>query len=319
MKPTEYSFHRFLNGCVLLQQENLKNFQDYVEGWEVGYHIYMICRRKRVTIVPERFRVNDGIMYMTFKFHDQDIFIEKQLKFQHYEKTDNFTIESSYPYSQFKIYYEGKKYQEAKASLFIQKFFPADIWVLDLEVLYIWQAFWKDGERTAVDRLGSHSTLQKIYSDASVNNPDSEIFILLCNFSESQIMLMNGQWIYSDTDIRESDTLVSNAISSLHGGMNEWQVINITEAALIKYFQPYYNVHFKKIFPSMKHDYHDFYNLDFNSIGIELNTEETLNCKLYSDVTDRTFYHFETYVLDTWDSRQDMFDLSFLKKNKESQ
>ena len=46
-----------------------------------------------------------------------------------------------------------------------------------LEVLYVGQAF-GDGDRTAFERLRSHSTLQKILADVQANYPDDEVYAL---------------------------------------------------------------------------------------------------------------------------------------------
>ena len=54
----------------------------------------------------------------------------------------------------------------------------------------------------------------------------------------------------------------------------EDQVINITEAALINYFKPEYNINFVDNFPNENHKgYRQYYDLDYNSLLVELDLE----------------------------------------------
>lgn len=46
----------------------------------------------------------------------------------------------------------------------------------NFEVLYVGQAF-AEGKRTAIDRLKSHSTLQKILAETMSDYPDDQVFI----------------------------------------------------------------------------------------------------------------------------------------------
>jgi hypothetical protein len=55
---------------------------------------------------------------------------------------------------------------------------------LDLKVLYIGQSYGVEGARTAPDRLQSHSTLQGIYSEAIIKNPDCEVWFILTSFEQ---------------------------------------------------------------------------------------------------------------------------------------
>src|SRR5699024_2776898 len=56
-------------------------------------------------------------------------------------------------------------------------------YTVDMEVLYIGQAFGSNGERTAIHRLKSHEKLQKILIDCHSKHPDKRIFIMLLEMS----------------------------------------------------------------------------------------------------------------------------------------
>jgi len=51
----------------------------------------------------------------------------------------------------------------------------------NLEVLYVGQAF-GDGDRSAFERLRSHSTLQKILADIQAECPDDEVYVLMFEY-----------------------------------------------------------------------------------------------------------------------------------------
>ncbi|HSH52245.1 MAG TPA: hypothetical protein VK982_11040 [Bacteroidales bacterium] len=54
----------------------------------------------------------------------------------------------------------------------------------------------------------------------------------------------------------------------------EQQVINITEAALINYFKPIYNINFVENFPDVKHrGYKQYFDLDYNCLVVEIDLE----------------------------------------------
>jgi hypothetical protein len=73
--------------------------------------------------------------------------------------------------------------------------------------------------------------------------------------------------------------------------LSEYQQICLTEAGLIRYFQPKYNVIYKDNFPSDKHKIlASCYNLDFSGLVVEINTEELRFC-LFSDKVSPKEHH----------------------------
>lgn len=105
------------------------------------------------------------------------------------------TFQTEYPYNLFAFSDKNGVLLGARPSMLIDSsqvddniYEPA----LDYEILYIGQAFGKDGKRTALDRLASHETVQKIYMHALTQNPNSDIWVMLANFSQQSIAMAAG-------------------------------------------------------------------------------------------------------------------------------
>lgn len=62
----------------------------------------------------------------------------------------------------------------------------------EFEVLYIGQSYGKRGERTAITRLSSHSTLQKILMDCQSKYSDKHIYLLLLEITPLLNMTFDG-------------------------------------------------------------------------------------------------------------------------------
>ena len=141
----------------------------------------------------------------------------------------------------------------------------------EYEVLYIGQAYVKNGSRTAFDRLEAHSTLQKILINYRDRNPNKHIYILLMELKEQLTMTFDGiskNYIETET---ENNKHIEKIFCNLP---KENQVINITEAALINYFKPEYNADFVENFPNENHKgYRQYFDLDYNIITVELDLE----------------------------------------------
>ena len=134
---------------------------------------------------------------------------------------------------------------------------------LSLEVLYVGQAYGSNGERTAPDRLRSHSTLQAIYSRVISRSPDQEIWLSLWSFDTKLLLSMDGRWSQYQTPLEEDDAHLDQVWDT---PLNEQQKINLTEAAIIYYFQPEFNVQFKNEFPSPVHStYAQCYSCDLRN------------------------------------------------------
>jgi hypothetical protein len=164
--------------------------------------------------------------------------------------------------------------------------------------------------RTPIERLKQHSTLQKIYSEAIQNNPDSEIWLNLLSFERIMMTSFDGINKYPKENDANDLKRVSNATYRfLSNKLNEQQIINFTEASLIKYFKPEYNIEYKDKFPNPSHkSYSECYDLDVNSVCFEIETE-CIKTRLYTSSMKPAFMHLGSFTMESREKRINMFDL----------
>lgn len=156
------------------------------------------------------------------------------------------------------------------------------------EVLYIGQAIGNKANRTAIDRLKSHSTLQKILARTSHEFPDKEITIFMYEFKHENMFTSIDGRATEAINTNENEKRLFNAIKNLP---DKKQKISLIEACLIRYFQPYYNTIFKIKFPSIKAKIlSSCYNLDISGLVVEINCED-LNYRLYSPSVKSKYHH----------------------------
>lgn len=323
---SEFAVLMYLDTYQILQQTELelygKNQTTFTENNPCN--IYFIIKRPRLTILPNYCIRNKNYFELKYQIHKEDKRYDR--KFRVKVNTDNYTFESKYPFNYFSLLHKenqdlNRHYKLAVVIDEIHKRSDTEEPLLDFEVLYIGQAFGEDGKRTAIDRLDSHSTLQKIYSEAMQRNPDSEIWILLASFKQKNISSMNG--LISMPKKNENKDF--NRWLNFNNGDNpfsEKQKINFTEAALIKTFLPKYNKEFKDTFPNSSHSsYSECYSLDLNAIVVEMDMSESRRW-LYSDSKDREinenglrlpYWQYGQFYFVTDEDRYKMFNHEYLE------
>ncbi|MDC8756660.1 hypothetical protein [Janthinobacterium fluminis] len=175
------------------------------------------------------------------------------------------------------------------------------------EVLYIGQALGVQGNRSALERLKSHSTFQKILALTNHDCPDKEIMIFMYQFDHEQ-MLTSIDGRAKDAD--DSDENENRLMNAMRNPPDKKQKIGMIEAALIRYFQPPYNEIFKIKFPSVKHKIlKSCYALDITSLVVELDSTD-LNCSLYSQSMPSKRYHIAKVDLVAMQDRHSFFSLT---------
>lgn len=115
----------------------------------------------------------------------------------------------------------------------------------DLHVLYVGQRIGRTGTRLAIDRLSNHATLQRILADMHTYKPEAEVLLLLYRFDRSRTIVSTG----GDMNLEvaagaEEDELHLEQLCDAR--IDRRARISLAEAALINYFQPSYNVTFRK-------------------------------------------------------------------------
>lgn len=179
------------------------------------------------------------------------------------------------------------------------------------KVLYIGQAFGNEkGSRNAVDRLKSHSTLQKILADCLDTKPNSEISIGIFQFSRARILTaMDGMAKTAISDNRDEKRLF-NALDATIPLKAE---IAMIEAALIRYFQPEYNEKLKNDIPSAtSKTLQACYKYDISVLAVNFVTEfdeYRTSLRLYSDVAPKKTWHMVNIELHDPNERRTFFSL----------
>ncbi len=322
---SEFAVLMYLDTYQILQQTELelygKNQTAFTESNPCN--IYFIIKRPRLTIDPDYYVKSKKSFELKYYIHKEDKKYER--KFRVNVDTTNYNFKSIYPYNYFSLLHKSdenlnRHYKLAVIIDVIHKKSNTEEPLLDFEVLYIGQSFGEDGKRTAIDRLDSHSTLQKIYSESMQRNPDSEIWILLSSFIQKNISSMNGL-ISMPKENEEKDL---NRWMNFNNGENpfsEKQKINFTEAALIRTFLPKYNQEFKNTFPKSSHSsYSECYSLDLNAIVVEMDLTESRRW-LYTEFKERNkngnslgipYWQYGQFYFVTDDDRYKMFNHAYL-------
>lgn len=273
-------------------------------------HIYLICQRPAISYANDSFKYEGG-------------FIEGELQYSIKGSKRKIPFKQNFPLlegaKELRLSdYPHREVQTIDANGDIVRYLPASALCIGqgmhrentelgkLEVLYVGQAFAK-GKRSALDRLKSHSTLQKILAEAQYNSPDNEVFLLTFEYAPYRIITqMDGRADTAIGDERDSDRFYS----ILENPLTEHQQICLTEAALIRYFAPEYNEIYKENFPSQKHKIlEQCYELDFSGLIVEINTDE-LEFSLYSKNVKQSTHHICQIDLFNHEDRHGFFHYS---------
>lgn len=190
----------------------------------------------------------------------------------------------------------------------------------DFEVLYIGQAQGRECNRGTLERLESHETLQKIVIENLNNVPEKRLYIMTFKFTEQQIVSFMGAQPDDIDDKKHFDDMVKEAIeiSTVPPEERIRQVINITEAAMIHYFKPMYNIKFVNNFPSPQHkSYKRYYDLMYNMVNVDLCLQGTPQIVLRTETnkieSNLEFIQYKLFKK----GRRSMFDL-FDRENDHS-
>jgi hypothetical protein len=174
------------------------------------------------------------------------------------------------------------------------------------EILYIGQALGQ-GNRSAVDRLTRHETLQKVLALSNYDYPDKEIMLFMFEFENDQVFTsMDGKAKSADNSEKNEERLMN----AIRNPPDQKQKIGMIEAGLIRYFQPLYNDKFKIKFPSTKHKVlKSCINLDVTGLILEIDTSD-LMCELFSPTIPPSEHHIAKVNLANKKNRLSFFHIT---------
>lgn len=300
-RPLEGALVSTFGYVVLAEQDQLGSIPEDVAE---QLHLYMVCTRPRIAIVPDEFEASDDLCRCVFTAQHADDRQRIEVEVPNVFGDAKVKLVSPWPHGDFEIVAEsGERLSWGRSSLLLTILGYHDE-NLDLDVLYIGQAYGAAGARSARERLAAHETLQGIYGEAVRRSPDKDVFLVLLSLDEPYGLMMFSPVAGDQQEIRET-------FQRLRSPVSEQQRLNFTEAALIRYFAPPYNKEYKRTFPSPAHKtYAECYDLDLNAVAFEMETSEVLRTRLYSETVDRAWWHTAEFPLHDPAVRRSMFDFS---------
>lgn len=305
----------YLNQYQLILGADLESYAQSQELFndENPCNIYFVLRRPKVTVDPNSFIIKGNKAEFQLLVHVKEKIGVVNLSCEFPKAVSEIEYFTEYPYNIFAFKDKEKALMVARPSTLLDSNMVIDnieTEDLDYEILYIGQAYGKDGKRTALDRLSSHETVQKIYAHSSSQHPDSDIWIMLANFSQQSMLMMAGADLIkvSEEDSKIETEKMEHIFNNDGILISEKQKINFTEAALIQYFEPQYNKDFKGSFPSAKHkSYSECYSLDVKALNIELDTSEMVR-NIYTKKSGRKEHHMKMFEFNSDEDRISMLE-----------
>jgi len=304
---SEYGVNLFTSNWIMMPSDQVQSDGEMSEEEKEiskNCHIYLICRRPAASFKKGSLKYEDGNLSVTisFKINGEEETLDYSGEFPLLDDAVSLKI-TEYPHREIKTYdKEGNEVRRLPASV-LSVGLKQKHQFKQLEVLYVGQAF-GNGTRSAHDRLKSHSTLQKILAESSYKYPDSEISVLMFQYEPYRlIMSFDGRSEGTISDERDKKRFTS----ILDNPLKLKQQIGLAEAALIRYFQPEYNIIYKQKFPSPKLKLlKKCFDLDFSGLMVEINTDE-LRFDLYSQTRPAKMHHISNIDLVDSDSRASFF------------
>lgn len=308
---TEYALSFMNSNVILMTSEQLMSGDVMTEDQKREIdkcHIYMIATRPQAYFKENEFTYENNVLSGSLFYKIEGN--EHEIKFDGYKwLREREVVKTTCPYPHREIcnYDENGNITTYVPASYLSMNINSDIKELACyDVLYVGQALGAQGNKSAFQRLQSHSTLQKILAKIHYNSPDKEIMILMYQFDhENMFTSMDGR----AKDVDQSDKNEHRLFNAVDNPPNKKQKIGLIEAGLIRYFQPEYNEMFKIKFPSVKHKtLQSCYKLDISGLIIEINTEhEHLNYLLYSKKQNKRYHHIAQIDLVAQKNRMSFF------------
>jgi hypothetical protein len=275
------------------------------------YHIYMICKRKKLffeSSVP----YDDELIVITLYWLDDNH--EKQyIKFKKSNDLKINGVENGY----YNIDYKETKGQLIKEHLMINNFFflpndpigtsvPQPIFS-DLEVMYIGQAFGRTSTKKIDYRLANHDKIQKVALEVLNKGSNEEVIIIGIKVETNDFAtsFTTDKTDTADFTLDKMKELQKKAAKRV----TEGQEITIFEASLIRFFQPKLNTEYKVSFPSPDFpSYKEIYETDFDYSAVTIDTHPVM-ARIYSAIVpERKYSHHQHFPLKTKSDKKTLFD-----------
>lgn len=307
---SEFGLTVYTSHHILIPISELDNIDDNID-----YHLYSIMASNKLIVDKHSINLSkEGFSCIIIEVNEDienKIFIKNLILHKDIDHS-KMQVDLVYPYESitFKgVSQNNEEFNITVDTLSLTYNLTMDIpWNLD--VLYIGQSYGENGERKAQDRLKSHSTFQKILSDCHSKYHNKKLYLFLMEMTPLLTTTFDG----ISKNYEKSDEEDKAHMSKIFENLPQYkQIINISEAALINYFKPKYNVNFVENFPDKAHlGYTQYYNLDYNHLTVEIDMDFTILGGVifssHSNSIDRRNRYIK-YSLHNEKVRKNMYDI----------
>lgn len=284
------------------------------------YHVYMICKRKKMFFESSRI-LEDGqtetTLYWLNEKHDNQ-----------YQKVISISgvkinaVQDGY----YNIDYQGHSGIQIKEPLMVNSFFflgqdvigtsVADPLPSDLEVMYVGQAFGRTSTKKIDYRLANHDKIQKIALEVLNSGSNEEVLIIGIKVETNDIATS-----FVNLGADNSTFTLENAMKLRNKAemrVSDGQQITIFEASLISFFQPKWNTEYKSSFPSPDFDsYDEIYETEFDYSGLTVDTFPVRARVFSAHIPERKYLHHHYFPLKEKASKKTLFEFLYGDRNDE--
>ncbi|MGJ5667837.1 hypothetical protein QLG13_08205 [Rhodococcus aetherivorans] len=238
-------------------------------------NLYIISRTPVISVHPDSVKMTNDTVTGVVRMQRGDSFDEYNFSSIHHFGS-GCSWHSVWPYDEFEIVNGANEVKSlgVVAALSSQATGEWPVQAMKHEVLYVGQAFGKQGERTAFQRLKSHEKLQRILAESK---RDEQVWVSLAAITDINLWDETIRADYVRATKEENETHVNEVYNAIvwGGKFKDSDSVSLAEAGLIRYFQPAYNDRLKLNFPSRDQVPLKFLrSLDVHGLMVELQGQD---------------------------------------------
>lgn len=197
-----------------------------------GCNVYLLVKRPRLSIMPESIiKMHDRIGFsVIYKIEGKSFDCKVGIPNDLFGEDEVIFEASPYPHRELVVKdVDGKLKGTLLLANLAQLIINLPPEARDLEVVYVGKGL----ANSAQDRLGSHSTLQRVLAEINSNEPDNEVFILVYMFNSRKFALNR---VVEDIEITGEYALKHDKLAFNYKPTLE-ERIALIEASIIAYFK----------------------------------------------------------------------------------
>ncbi|WP_138920268.1 hypothetical protein [Acinetobacter sp. P8-3-8] len=217
---------------------------------------------------------------------------------------------SDYPHIALEILDSNKHVSRAINANEIGFYFQVED-LIEYKVLYVGQAFGNAANRNSMDRIRNHSTLQKILAESNATKPDRNVLIGMFEFGNAHFVTASNP---NDESAISGLEDYQRTMNTLNWKIPLKQQISIIEAAIIRFFEPEYNISLKDNLPSKNSKtLAECYKYEISNIVVNVATMFDnfwgIRNLLYSEKVPKNSWHVISIALHDANERKNFFSI----------